>query len=346
MPDDYYQRYRKLTHDELYHQLMAGAPDQVDAVSQSWHGAGTTVGSLTTTLRDDLATLMAGWEGPAAREFQYRLGLIATYAQKLADEAASIGSGLSVMSTTLRQEQQQAEAPQPTAPADPPIVGVVGWSLGHTPTPQAQAQAQERMTTLVAQLATNYAVTDHGSWPTNIPDPPTDLPGTVRSGGSDADAANLTTAASTLAGVRPAAAGLAGVGGLAPAPAAIGQVGGAGQLNVPPAAPPAPATLAGAAPGLAGAVRAAIATRSGGDSGGSGPAGSSGAAMPAGSSGAGNPAGMPLAGTAAVRPADGYVIDDPRLVEDPAAWAKGGEMAWHSNEDAPPPVLGRAAGTA
>jgi uncharacterized protein YukE len=335
MPDEYYQRYSKLTHDELYRQLMAGAPPRVEAVANAWHTAGDTLGSLTTALRNELTTLTAGWAGPAAREFQYRLGLIATYAQKLVDEAASISSGLTVMSTTLRQEQQQAEPAQPGLPAAPAIVGVVGATLGHTPTPDEQAKAQERMTTLVAQLAADYAVTDHRSWPAEIPAAPADLPDTVLTGMSNLGAVPRPAGiVSPLGGVGLAGVGLAGAGG--PALAAIGHVPGNGHVAPPPAAAqPTPATLAGAMPGLAGAPRSAIDARAGTETD---------ATTSAGASNQAGQAGMPLAAAAGVvRPADGYVSDDPRLLEDGSGWARHEGMAWRNDADTPPSILGTTA---
>jgi uncharacterized protein YukE len=343
MPDEYYERYSKLTQQELYNQLMAGSPTQVETVSDAWHTIGDTIGALATSLTTDLTTLSTGWEGPAAKEFQNQIGMIVGYAQKLVDEGASISSGLSVMATILQQRQQAAEPPQPV-PVLPDqttaliaVDPVLGAALGYTPTPEEQAKAQQRMTQLVAQLASDYAVTDHGSWPAQLPEAPPTLPSTlppvVVTAGL-AGAGTLTAATPTRLPVALPGMGIGGIGGLHGAPVAG------------PISEAAPATLAGAAanrntaarslPGAASGSGAA--SVSGTASTGTGAAGTGAAGGAAAGGSGGQPGAMPMGNVGAVaRPVD---ADYAPLAEDGSAWSKSEEVAWHAPGETPPPILG------
>lgn len=316
MPDEYAQRYGKLTQQDLYTQLMAGSPTHVSAVAAAWTTVSDTIGALVTSLNTDLTTLGAGWHGPAATEFQRQIGLISSYAQKLVDEGAAISNGLTVMATTLQQQQQLAEAPQPPLPepyaafvaTDP----VLGTAAGYQQTADAQAAAQQRMSQVVAQLASDYAVTDHGSWPAQIPPPPPQLPGTV-----------------------PPVTALAGAGPLAAATPVHSSlpVGGGGHVTNPSTAGPAaepPATLGGAT------QASGASTRSVANSASTVPA--SGTPLTTGPVGGAGAGAMPMAGvTVPPRPLD---PDYGTPADDGSGWSKAEEMVWHSPGEAPPSTLG------
>lgn len=264
MPDEYYLRYKHLTHEQLYKQLLQGSPSTLSRQADAWRQAGQSAAGVAGNLRRDLKRLGANWSGLGHEEFEYRLGLVMAYSQKLADEAASIGVGAEALSRALAEAQRQSE-PHPSVPvagSDPAALrlalrnaasdwtpeSVLGTDLGHVPTPEEQAAAYERMVTLVAELAALYGVVDQANWPKVIPGGPAGMPTT----GAVSDVA--------------LDAGLAGAAG-APGPmvGSGGPVSGVTYTGGPvPTAPATPATmLAGVAPGQAGAARTAVNTTPG-----------------------------------------------------------------------------------
>jgi hypothetical protein len=195
MPDEFYQRYEHFTHPQLYSMVMAGLPDQVDGLLAVWTSIETTMSGLAATLRADLGRLLASWDSPAGREFDRRVGMVADYAQALADEYGAIHTGLTAMSSALADARSCAEAPDLASenasesrahgmaagallgPLGTLIGGVIGGSLGRERDEAEQENARQRMIRLVCALATDYRVTDFGTWPQQVPLPPADLPG-------------------------------------------------------------------------------------------------------------------------------------------------------------------------
>ncbi|MDW5327936.1 hypothetical protein [Plantactinospora sp. KLBMP9567] len=336
MVDEYHERYRQQSHEELYRLLMAGLPAQVDSIADTWHTVEGTVGSVATGLHEDLTRLLPTWTGPGSREFQYRLGLIISFAGRLAEEAAAMRSGLTVMSGSLAGVQRQVEADRPElAQARYDELSPV---LGHTLSEEERAKARERVSAQVARLAAEYAVTDHRSWPATIPVEPSDLPvvgGLV--GDLDLPAA-ITVPEPPRVGpeVPTATTALAGAG-------AFGDAPGTGALAAAPSSSPAQPTssLSGAGPALAGLGNHLI-TRAAGAEGRPGSA----TAGPGAATGMGVGAGAaPMMGAAgaaglAGRPADGYPIPDPRLAGDDSTWSADGKLDWSGEADAPPSILG------
>ncbi|MEN3608746.1 hypothetical protein AAH979_04290 [Plantactinospora sp. ZYX-F-223] len=338
MVDEYHERYRQQTHEELYRLLMAGLPAQVDSIADTWHTVEGTVGSIATGLHEDLTRMLPTWTGPGSREFQYRLGLIISFAGKLAEEAAAMRSGLTVMSGSLAEAQRQAEADRPEL-AQARYDGFAPV-LGHTLSEEERAKARERVSAQVARLAAEYAVTDHRSWPATIPVEPSDLPvvgGLV--GDLDLPAAITIPEPPPLAPEPPATTGLAGAG-------AFGDATGMGALAAAPPSAPSPAqptsSLSGAGPALAGLGNHLISRAAGVE----GRPGSGGASPAAATSAAAGAGAVPMMGAAgagglAGRPADGYPITDPRLAGDGTAWSADGTLDWSDEADAPPSILGQ-----
>jgi hypothetical protein len=192
MPDDLTARYEHLSHRELYAALMRGSPTQVADLSAIWKSMESTMGGLADSLRADLNRLLHGWDSAAGREFDRRVGLIATYSHVLADEFTAIHSGLTVMAGALSDAQREAEHPDAhdhphahLAHAAPLSIlgvlnlafeGVVGSGLGHQADQAEQDRARSRMLAVVCALAAEYRVTDYGTWPPRVPPPPKDTP--------------------------------------------------------------------------------------------------------------------------------------------------------------------------
>jgi uncharacterized protein YukE len=198
MPDEFYERYRQKTHEELAAMLAAGQPNQVQQLVTVWKSIEITIGGLGASLRGDLDRLLRGWESASGREFDSRVGLIATYAQQLAEELTSIHTGLSSMGGALAEAKAKAELPDAKpkpagnsaattgalagallGPAGMLVGGVIGGALGHEADATEQRKAHERMVVLVSELAAQYRVIDYTTWPNSVPPPPRGMPGVV-----------------------------------------------------------------------------------------------------------------------------------------------------------------------
>ncbi len=309
MADEYEARYRKLSHDELYRMLRAGSPTQVDVVADTWQTVESSLAAVVTALRRDLAALSAFWVGKGSREFQYRVGLIATYAQTLASEAAALHTGMSVMSGTLAQAQRQAE-PGQGEPTEWGIGGVLGTDLGHIAAEGERASAHERIVALVAGLAAEYAMADHRNWPATVPAPPPDLPGMPVLVDSPAGLAAVGQSPAGEAGASVAA----GIPAVAPGP----------RHTVTQQA----STLSGAGAGLAGAAGHVVGSVARSDN-----------TPDTGQGLSQSPASMMGPGIAA-RPSEDTESNDSRLTDGSMSWSTQETMDWSDDGDPPPSIIG------
>jgi hypothetical protein len=195
MPDEYYQRYQPLTHHELYDQLKAGVPSQVNGLVATWKSMEGSANALADSLRRDLGRLLPTWDSAAGREFQRRLGLVVSYAGALADDINLLHTSLTTMASALTEAQRKAEDPQATDDHDKTINGaakgaavgsilgppgtiaggVVGGIMGHDQDEEEKEKARERMVQLVALLAADYGVAEH-TVPSTVAQAPVDLP--------------------------------------------------------------------------------------------------------------------------------------------------------------------------
>lgn len=324
MVDEYYERYRRQTHEELFRQLMAGLPAQADTVAASWRKAENAIESLAVGLRADLERLASRWSGTGSREYQYRLGLVVAYAGKLAEEAAAMRTGLAVMSGSLAEAQRRAAPDQPEPPVDAAATAFGGLTaLGRTLPEEERAKARERVAVIVARLAAEYAVADHRSWPASMPVEPPGMPAGV----GTIDPVLAKTEPTAPPTREDGATELAGDGVFGPAPAGAS----AAVTGLSPASPPPPvSSLVGAGPVLGGGTRHVVAqgAHGGGQSTATG-------APPMG--------GMPppmAGGVIGGRSSDGYAITDPRVADGSTAWS-GDDKADRSRDlDAPPAILG------
>jgi hypothetical protein len=166
MADEFYEKYKYLSHRELYRMLQAGMPRQVDGVGDTWASVGSTLAGLADTMRQDIGRLLGAFSGDASQEVLEGLGALAQRAKALAEEATAMRAGLTAMSQALAVTQRQAEEPQEVAAVAAEAVGsVLGAEVGHVPTAEDLAKARERMVWLVARLAAQYGVAEHANWP-------------------------------------------------------------------------------------------------------------------------------------------------------------------------------------
>lgn len=332
--DEYYERYRRLSHDELYRQLRAGTPTQVEGLAASWRRTEDALRALATTLRRDLDALARFWVGVGSDEYQRRLTIVAAWAEALLDEAVAIRTGLSLMSSMLADTQSRAEPDAPAA-EDWAADGLLGPALGHTGTAADRARAQERIARLVAELAAGYAVADHRVWPSAAPEVPQGLPGTGvhhqhhQHGPPDRLRDRGTRLAGHVHGHIPPLATVSTVdvpiatAPTAPAAAALSTV-------VPPPPTTLPAHVAKpAGSGLAAAPAAGHLV---------GHTQASGTAEPGSAGGAPPPSMMGGGGTAVVGAPPATVAGYHRPFDD-MSWAAGEHQLWVDGTDDPPPAV-------
>ncbi len=334
MADEYFEKYKRLSHPELYRMLKAGSPRQVATTADAWASIADTLAALAATLTHDLGRLGRTWSGHASREFASRIGLIAEYANALSREAAAMRTGLTVMGNALQQAQRQAESPAAAAvnEADD-LPSAHGTGLGWAAPAQEAKRAQERMAWLVAKLAAEYGVVAHGTWPRALPAPPRGMPGVL---------AIVEEVRERHRDRRHRGTELAGVQRLstpAPSPAAV-------PVSGPIAAPAVrhDEWRAATPSELAAPARAASTTASGGSSGGGSSAGgnTNPVSGPAGLSGTGMPV-APVGMTSPMAAGQGQFHLDTSTTAEHLTWQTAENADWSDHDtDAPPSVLGDA----
>ncbi|MET7396803.1 hypothetical protein ABZS66_25300 [Dactylosporangium sp. NPDC005572] len=186
MGNEYTPHYAGKSHQQLWNELMAGDPGQIDLVSDDWSKLESDARHLAREITKDLGKL--DWKGDAGQEYQYRLGLVSGFSTKLADDHATVRTALDGMSTALRSAQKTADNPEETDDNDSMVGGiliggatgglpgaVVGGFLGHERDEQQKKEAQARMVQLMSDLAADYGVNETA---VSVPSaPPTELPG-------------------------------------------------------------------------------------------------------------------------------------------------------------------------
>ncbi|MGI5177138.1 hypothetical protein ACQEVZ_12475 [Dactylosporangium sp. CA-152071] len=186
MSNEYTAHYAGKSHRELYDQLMAGDPGQVEGVSADWHSAETTARHIAGEIDKDLLKL--DWAGEAGTEYRQRLGVVSAFSTGLADDHGTVKTALSSIGGALRVAQKNADNPEDTDDNDSmwggaagggAIAGLpgalIGGYLGHQRDEQQKKEAQQRMVTLMSNLAADYAVNNNAVMDP-LP-PPIGLPG-------------------------------------------------------------------------------------------------------------------------------------------------------------------------
>ena len=173
--------------------LMRGSTDQVDSLVATWKTMETTIGALAASLRADLDRLLPGWDSPAGREFDRRVGLIAEYAQTLAEEFCrdphrAVGDGRPRWPTRRSRPSTPTSRRPPPRPHGTARRGHAAAparhrrrrrgrrQLGHEVDQAEKEKARDRMVPVVCALAAEYRVVDYGTWPPRVPPPPVDTP--------------------------------------------------------------------------------------------------------------------------------------------------------------------------
>jgi uncharacterized protein YukE len=320
MADEYFQRYSAVQHEQLYRELMAGTPSQVNSLADVWHTTAETLRTAAAQLRTDLASLGTAWAGHSATAFQTRAARVAAWAEELANEATTMQTGLSAMSAALTYAQGHG-VPVPSGNAAWDHDSVLGPLLGHTVTPADLAQSQERLARVVAELAVAYEMVDHRQWSTPWPAPSPELPGTALA--SDVALGAEPVPLMPLVGTQLAGAVGSAVPVAVPARVAVKPV------APPPVSVPTVSVLQGAATSLAGARDTGLSTDRT-------------ATSSRADEAATNSAPPPVMG-GGLAPASGTgtgVIGRPMF--DETSWSSdGGNESWrHGSDEAPPSVLG------
>jgi uncharacterized protein YukE len=193
MADEFVARYQGESHKELYRQLMAGDPDQVQGLAAHWRSLNDTVTHLAGALDKDLAALGPSWDSDAGTEFQHRVSLVSSFSTALGGDFSTMSDTLTTMAGPLREAKKKAEDPADTDNNDKafkdgaigtlvagPVGGLVGGLYGHHQDEEEKQKAAERMVQLVAGLASTYA-TRSSAMPIIKPEPH-GLPGKPKTG--------------------------------------------------------------------------------------------------------------------------------------------------------------------
>lgn len=200
MTDEYYTRYQGYSHRELYNQLVAGEPAQVEAQADTWGRVHNALATVADQLEADLADLMRVWDSDAGAEFARRVSLVTSFTRGLAADANDVRAGLNLMANALQQAKSNAESPEETDDHDKAIIGGLigsvagpigaagGALIGDQMDRAERERAHQRMIQLVARLAASYQTTGLMAWPTDAATVPAGLPGELTPTGPGAGA--------------------------------------------------------------------------------------------------------------------------------------------------------------
>src|SRR5690242_1562846 len=104
MTNEYTAHYAGKSHRELYDQLMAGDPEQIETVATDWHTAETTARHIASEIEKDLRNL--DWKGDAGTEYRSRLGMVKTFSGNLAEDQSTVKKTLNTIAGALRTAQK------------------------------------------------------------------------------------------------------------------------------------------------------------------------------------------------------------------------------------------------
>src|SRR5690554_5488173 len=170
MADEYYARYAGVSHYDLYYQLRAGNPSQVENLATTWKSLAISVDDMAANLDRDLERLRSSWTGSASDEFGRRVSLVSEFARELSDEFTRVHRSLTLMAGSLRSAQARAEHPDETNDHDKLLKGaaaglvggpagaLIGGMIGHQLDKEEKQRAHQRMIRLVAEVAAEYDV--------------------------------------------------------------------------------------------------------------------------------------------------------------------------------------------
>lgn len=182
--DEYLARYLPIRHRHLLNQLNAGEADAIAATAQDWHNASNILYTLADDLTAGLVSLREHWTGEAGDAFVRRMFTVVARILELADEAAAMRTGLSMMAGMLAVAKTEADllpdenllarrfpnpvldltygrAPRPTG-VDHAAPAVVGPADGYII--QTWEQVHTRLAQIVAGLAHEYHLVEHNIW--------------------------------------------------------------------------------------------------------------------------------------------------------------------------------------
>jgi uncharacterized protein YukE len=174
VPDEFLERYRQIPPPRLYRQLLAGDPDQVERVAGAWDVVAGSVQAIATDLATSLEALNHGWAGTGAQAYRERVAVLVAWAQRLADDADAMRTGLTVMAAALTTAQRAAESPPTDDDEVEPSLGLLGPAFGRLMPADVRDRLRERLVHVVATLAVEYAVAEHTVWHGPRPQPASD----------------------------------------------------------------------------------------------------------------------------------------------------------------------------
>jgi hypothetical protein len=167
--DEFYQRYRPVRTGMLRNMLAGADVDGIGKTASAWYNTSNVLFTIADAMSKGLLGLRESWTGDAADAHERRMFALVARVQSLADEAAAMQTGLSMMSASAGIAKNRA-AGAPVVASPFARVGVVDADLGYQ-----QGQPPE-MARVVADLALDYALIEQKVWfgplPQHSPEPP------------------------------------------------------------------------------------------------------------------------------------------------------------------------------
>jgi hypothetical protein len=177
--DEYYERYRYFRGIDLGRMLSAANPDKVSQTATTWYNAANTLSSTADTLSSDVLALRGSWTGGGQAGFEKQMFSLVSRLRSLADEAAAMQTGLSMMSSSIAVAKDRGNN-VPVAATVGAYSAVLGNAHGYVPVGSVD------WARIIADLSIDYAMIEqkvwHGPRPVRSADPPPAAPSPANQG--------------------------------------------------------------------------------------------------------------------------------------------------------------------
>jgi len=168
--DEFYERYRKIREHYLRAMLNKADVEGVGQTASAWYNTSNVLVRIADDLSAGLLALRETWTGDVADAHERRMFALVARVRSLADEAAAMQTGLSMMSASAGIAKNRSTGVPATIPRLLFESGVVDANLGY------QTGQPPEMARVVADLALDYAMIEQKVWygplPERSPEPP------------------------------------------------------------------------------------------------------------------------------------------------------------------------------
>ena len=198
--------YSCLSHQELYDRVQAGDRTALAKLADDLHALRSEAAALADALRKNLAGLAEVWQGPAAAEYQRRVGTIPAFAHGIGDDLTQTWAAVGVLGDKVGEAKRTIPPPQDTDDHGQlllgGLVGVFGGAAGAARgvvggylADEQQKKAAKAEAVRIANALGNVAEASRDKFTQPLTPPPPGIPVPGGAGASTPAAGLVATAA-------------------------------------------------------------------------------------------------------------------------------------------------------